>query len=61
MRHGKRSLLDRLALAGNAAGSGHVVRISLKTPGLPLDRGSTVIGTAIKVPPQDSGEIRKID
>ncbi|MBX3665930.1 MAG: MmgE/PrpD family protein [Burkholderiales bacterium] len=54
MRHGKRSLLDGLglALAGNAAESGHVVRSYLKTLGLPLDRGATVIGTALKVPPR---------
>ncbi len=54
MRHGKRSLLDGigLALAGNAAESGHVVRSYLKTLGLPLDRGATVIGTALRVPPR---------
>lgn len=54
MHHGKRSLLDGLglALAGNAAESGHVVRRYLKTLGLPLDRGATVIGTTIKVPPR---------
>lgn len=54
MRHGKRSLLDGLglALAGNAAESGHVVRNYLKTLGLPLDRGATVIGSALKVPPR---------
>ncbi|MBS1218336.1 MAG: MmgE/PrpD family protein [Proteobacteria bacterium] len=50
----KRSLLDGLglALAGNAAESGHVVRNYLKTLGVPLDRGATVIGTALKVPPR---------
>lgn len=54
MHLGKRSLLDGLglALAGNAAESGHVVRNYLKTLGMPLDRGATVIGTAIKVPPR---------
>jgi 2-methylcitrate dehydratase PrpD len=54
MHLGKRSLLDGLglALAGNAAESGHVVRNYLKTLGLPLDRGATVIGTAMKVPPR---------
>ena len=54
MHLGKRSLLDGLglALAGNAAESGHVVRRYLKTLGVPLNRGATVIGTAIKVPPR---------
>lgn len=54
MHLGKRSLLDGLglALAGNAAESGHVVRRYLKTLGVPLDRGATVIGTALKVPPR---------
>ena len=54
MHHGKRSLLDGLglALAGNAAESGRVVRKYLKTLGVPLDRGVTVIGTALKVPPR---------
>jgi 2-methylcitrate dehydratase PrpD len=54
MRLGKRSLLDGLglALAGNAAESGHIVRRYLKTLGLPLSRGATVIGTALKVPPR---------
>lgn len=54
MHHGKRSLLDGLglALAGNAAESGRVVRKYLKTLGVPLDRGATVIGTALKVPPR---------
>ncbi|MBY0271776.1 MAG: MmgE/PrpD family protein [Burkholderiales bacterium] len=52
MRLGKRSLLDGLGLAfaGNAAESGHIVRSYLKTLGLPLDKGATVIGTALKVP-----------
>lgn len=54
MRHGKRSLLDGLglALAGNATESGHLVRKYLKSLDLPLDRGATVIGTPIKVPPR---------
>src|SRR5512146_1002040 len=54
MRLGKRSILDGLglALAGNAAESGHLVRSYLKTLGCPLDKGSTVIGTALKVPPR---------
>jgi 2-methylcitrate dehydratase PrpD len=54
MRHGKRSLLDGLglALAGNAAESGHLVRKYLKMLDLPLDRGATVIGTPIKLPPR---------
>ena len=54
MHLGKRSLLDGLglALAGNAAESGHIVRRYLETLGLPLNRGATVIGTALKVPPR---------
>ncbi len=54
MHLGKRSLLDGLglALAGNRAESGHVMRNYLKTLGMPLDRGATVIGTALKVPPR---------
>ena len=54
MHLGKRSILDGLglALAGNAAGSGHVVRAYLKTLGMPLNKGATVIGTALKVPPR---------
>ncbi len=54
MHLGKRSLLDGLglALAGNAAESGQVVRNYLKTLGVPFDRGATVIGTALKVPPR---------
>jgi 2-methylcitrate dehydratase PrpD len=52
MRLGKRSILDGLglALAGNAAESGRIVRAYLKTLGCPLDRGCTVIGTPLKVP-----------
>lgn len=54
MHLGKRSILDGLglALAGNRAESGHVMRNYLKTLGMPLNRGATVIGTAIKVPPR---------
>lgn len=54
MHLGKRSILDGLglALAGNVAESGHVVRKYLKTLGVPLTRGATVIGTALKVPPR---------
>jgi len=52
MHLGKRSLLDGLglALAGNAAESGHIVRNYLQSLGLPLNRGATVIGTNLKVP-----------
>ena len=52
MHLGKRSILDGigLALAGNAAESGHIVRTYLKTLGCPLDKGCTVIGTGMKVP-----------
>jgi 2-methylcitrate dehydratase PrpD len=52
MHLGKRSILDGLglALAGNAAESGHIVRTYLKSLGVPTDRGATVIGTAMKVP-----------
>jgi 2-methylcitrate dehydratase PrpD len=52
MRLGKRSILDGmgLALAGNAAESGHLVRTYLGTIGVPTDAGCTVIGSGIKVP-----------
>jgi 2-methylcitrate dehydratase PrpD len=52
MHLGKRSILDGigLALAGNAAESGRLVRTYLKTLGLAGDRGCTVIGTNMKVP-----------
>jgi len=52
MHLGKRSILDGLglALAGNAAESGAIVRQYLKTLGCPTDKGSTVIGTPLKVP-----------
>lgn len=51
---GKRSILDGLglALAGNAAESGHIVRTYLKSLGIPTDKGATVIGTNMKVPPR---------
>jgi 2-methylcitrate dehydratase PrpD len=51
---GKRSILDGLglALAGNAAESGHIVRTYLKSLGVPTDKGATVIGTNMKVPPR---------
>jgi 2-methylcitrate dehydratase PrpD len=49
---GKRSILDGLglALAGNAAESGHIVRTHLKSLGLPTTKGATVIGTKLKLP-----------
>ena len=52
MHLGKRSILDGigLALAGNVAESGSIVRQYLKTLGCPTDKGSTVIGTPLKVP-----------
>ena len=52
MHLGKRSILDGigLALAGNAAESGHIVRGYLRTLGIPMDKGCTVIGTNLKVP-----------
>jgi 2-methylcitrate dehydratase PrpD len=52
MHLGKRSILDGLglALAGNAAESGHIVRTYLKSLGIPTTKGSTVIGTNMKVP-----------
>jgi 2-methylcitrate dehydratase PrpD len=52
MHLGKRSILDGigLALAGNAAESGHLVRKYLQGLGCPTDRGCTVIGTRLKVP-----------
>ena len=51
MHLGKRSILDGLglALAGNAAESGRLVRTYLKKLGV-SDRGCTVIGTNLKVP-----------
>lgn len=52
MHLGKRSILDGLglALAGNAAESGHIVRTYLKGLGIPTDKGATIIGTGMKVP-----------
>lgn len=52
MHLGKRSILDGigLALAGNAAESGRLVRSYLKSLGCPTDKGCTVIGTNLKVP-----------
>jgi len=52
MHLGKRSILDGigLALAGNAAESGHIVRTYLKSLGIPTSKGATVIGTNMKVP-----------
>ena len=52
MHLGKRSILDGigLALAGNAAESGRIVRTYLKTLGVPTDTGCTIIGTNLKVP-----------
>jgi len=52
MHFGKRSILDGigLALSGNAAESGRIVREYLNTLGCPLDRGCTVIGTDLKMP-----------
>ena len=52
MHLGKRSILDGigLALAGNRAESGRIVRGYLKTLGCRTARGCTVIGTSLKVP-----------
>ncbi|OGA48817.1 MAG: MmgE/PrpD family protein [Betaproteobacteria bacterium RIFCSPLOWO2_12_FULL_62_58] len=52
MHLAKRSILDGvgLALAGNAAESGHIVRSYFRTFGCPTDKGCTVIGTNLKVP-----------
>jgi len=52
MHLGKRSILDGigLALAGNAAESGHIVRTHLKSLGMPTGKGATVIGTNLKFP-----------
>jgi 2-methylcitrate dehydratase PrpD len=54
MHLGKRSILDGigLALAGNRAESGHIVRAYLRMLGCRTDRGCTVIGTALKMPPR---------
>jgi 2-methylcitrate dehydratase PrpD len=52
MHLGKRSILDGLglALAGNAAESGHLVRTYLRNLGVTGARGSTLIGTSLKAP-----------
>jgi 2-methylcitrate dehydratase PrpD len=52
MHLGKRSILDGigLALSGNAAESGDIVRTYLRALGCPTDKGCTVIGTNLKVP-----------
>ena len=52
MHLAKRSILDGLglALAGNAAESGRLVRAYLKTLGCSSTRGCTVIGTNLKLP-----------
>jgi len=52
MHLGKRSILDAigLALAGNAAESGHIVRSYFKSLGVPSGKGATVIGTGMKLP-----------
>jgi 2-methylcitrate dehydratase PrpD len=49
---GKRSILDGigLALAGSAAESGHIVRKYLKSFGCAAAKGSTVIGSPLKLP-----------
>src|SRR5688500_9172401 len=54
MHLGKRSILDGLglALAGNAAESGHLVRTYLRKLGCTAERGSTIIGTNLKAPPR---------
>ncbi|MBI3935528.1 MAG: MmgE/PrpD family protein [Betaproteobacteria bacterium] len=54
MHLAKRSILDGigLALAGNAAESGHLVRKLLRTLGCPTGKGATVIGSAMKLPPR---------
>ena len=54
MHLGKRSILDGLglALAGNAAESGNLVRTYLRKLGCTGERGSTIIGTSLKAPPR---------
>jgi 2-methylcitrate dehydratase PrpD len=54
MHLGKRSILDGigLAFAGNHAESGRIVRAYLRTLGCRTDRGCTVIGTQLKLPPR---------
>ena len=52
MHLGKRSILDGigLALAGSVAESGHIVRKHLKSLGCNTAKGSTIIGTSLKMP-----------
>ena len=52
MRLGKRSILDGigLALAGSVAESGHLVRKHLQSLGCTTSKGSTVIGSRMKLP-----------
>jgi len=52
MRLGKRSILDGigLALAGSVAESGHLVRKHLQSLGCATSKGSTVIGSRMKLP-----------
>src|SRR5688572_15982463 len=54
MHLGKRSILDGigLALAGNAAESGRIVRDYLKTLRCSSTGGCTVIGSSLKMPPR---------
>lgn len=54
MHLGKRSILDGLglALAGNAAESGHLVRSYLKKLGCTGASGCTIIGSDLKAPPR---------
>jgi len=54
MHLGKRSILDGLglALAGNAAESGRLVTKYLRTIGCSTDKGCTIVGTALKMPPR---------
>jgi 2-methylcitrate dehydratase PrpD len=54
MHLGKRSILDGLglALAGNAAESGRIVRSYLRDLGVTGDRGCTIIGTPLKAAPR---------
>src|SRR5688572_25915995 len=54
MHLGKRSILDGLglALAGNAAESGRLVKKYLTTLGCTNARGCTVIGTSLRLPPR---------
>ena len=52
MHLGKRSILDGigLALAGSVAESGHIVRKHLRSLGCATTKGSTVIGSSMKLP-----------